>query len=127
MYNVIIKDFANLTFNRQKNILTIKLLAKKYSISKIEKLYSIIAQLISDDNIILILDNSNSSFLTSEFRRSFLNKLRQINVTDLIIVSKNKLQNVLYSIFRPFSVVDNDISIQMVRTLEEAINFSNNL
>lgn len=126
MYNVLIKDFASVGLNRQKNILTIRFFNKKDNREKLAKLGKIIDQIVQEQKIILILDLSNSNMKFSGLRTFFLNELERIDVLDMIIVCKNKFRNTLYNMFNPFSQLTTQVPVQIVSSLEEAIRYTNN-
>ncbi len=127
MYNVLIKDFASVNFNKQKDILTIKFSNKKTGTDKFSKLSQITNQFASGKTIIMIIDFSNTSINLSDIRNSYLSRLEDINITNLIIVAKSKLHNTLFNIFRPFSATNNEVNVQVVKSLEEAIRYTNEL
>ena len=127
MYNVLIKDFASVSFNKQKNLLTIKFSNKKTRTEKFSKLSQITNQLASGQDIIMIIDFSNSSINLADIRNYYLSRLEGINVSNLIIVAKSKLHNTLFNIFKPFSVSNNEVDVQVVKSLEEAIRYTNEL
>ena len=127
MYNVLIKDFATISFNPKRNILTIKFLDKKAKQDKFHKLTEIVNQLVSEKSFILILDFSINSVMLSDFRTLFLERLQNINIISLIIISKNKFQKTLYNILKPFTVLNSTINYQFVQSLDEAIKVTNEL
>ena len=125
MYNVIIKDFASLTLNRTKNLLTIKFFGKNNKAEKFSKLSTIINELSGDNIVTLIVDFSNSNIKMSDIQNYLFSQLDSIKINKLIIVNKSRLNNTFINIFHPFSIQKRDIPVHIVTSFEQAIILTN--
>ena len=124
MYNVFIKDFVSLSFNSERNILTIRFLYGEVEPKKIKKLVNIVNQIVNDQHITLIIDLSMKINMLSDFRTLFWKEIKELNIVSLIIVSKNKFQKTLYNIIKPFTTLNNTVNYRFVYSLDEAIKVS---
>ncbi len=125
MYNIIINNLATINYNRKKQILNIKFNSKNIKLEKLAKLNSIIKQIIKNQRIVLIIDfNGNYS---KKLKNETINFLDNLNISHIILINKNSLQNTLNNFFGPFQPLKKNIPITTVRSIDEAVKISNTL
>ncbi len=125
MYNIIIDNLATISYNKKKQILNIKFNAQNIDIEKLKKLNTIIKQIVNNQPIILIVDfNGNYS---KKIKNDIFTFLNNVNITHIIIINKNSIQNTLSNIFGPIPQLKKSVQVTIVKSIDEAIKLSHTL
>jgi len=126
MYNIIIKDYASLSFNSKTDLLIIKFLVEFNNNEKIQKLINILNDLLNGKEISLILDFNKKSFALNNINNLLLNNLFNITINKLIIITNKQLQTTIFKITQNINLTGKTPNLQFVKNLDEAIKFSKN-
>jgi hypothetical protein len=125
MYNIYIKDVANIVFDRRKRLFLVKYetnVLTKSSISKILKIYS---QIVGNLKVIFVNDLRYVSVFNKDIREFIIKEVTKLNIVAMIFVINNAMQRNFLSIFMNInSLFGQKTNFKVLSSLEEALNWS---